>query len=74
MKTVALIAIGAVAVVDGRVDLGDAFHRILRQPHASSRDPQRTGSASSRSNVCEESALSLDAKEGLQNPVLTRLA
>lgn len=33
-----LIAIGAVAVVDGRVDLADAFHRILRQPAASSHE------------------------------------
>lgn len=33
-----LIAIGAVAIVDGRVDFGDAFYRVLKQTEASSRE------------------------------------
>jgi DNA polymerase-3 subunit epsilon len=38
MRTDRLIAIGAVTVEAGRIDLGGAFYKVLRQPVASSRD------------------------------------
>ncbi len=38
MRTDRLIAIGAVTVEAGRIDLGRAFYKVLRQPAASSRD------------------------------------
>jgi DNA polymerase-3 subunit epsilon len=33
-----LIAIGAVRIVQGRIDLGSAFYRVLRQPESSRKD------------------------------------
>jgi DNA polymerase III subunit epsilon len=38
MRTDRLIAIGAVTVEDGRIDLRRSFYKVLRQPTASSRD------------------------------------
>jgi DNA polymerase-3 subunit epsilon len=38
MRTDRLIAIGAVTVEAGRIDLGRSFYKVLRQPAASSRD------------------------------------
>lgn len=38
MRRDRVLSIGAVAVVDGRVDLGGCFEAVLRQPESSSRD------------------------------------